>query len=396
MTPPDRKILIAAEIAPRRIGSYERSHFGVASELESRGWEVLSAFSGEISEPVRDHFRPREASLITGLGDASGWRSRRAWIELFHREQPDALWFHFFPTMGALAWQARRALTHAAIFETDHISRGPIRRAFLKELGHRARLAASAHWLDAHIAVSRFIADRMVTSDLIPRHKVRVIYNGIDLDAFLPAERPGGGDYLCTVCYMRPEKGVGVLLEALAILKRSGIEPRCLLVGDGPNLTEYRRIAEANGLSKVEFTGLRNDVPQLLRSSMLSVVPSIWSEAFSNAAAEAQALGVPVIASAIGGLQEVIEDGVSGLHVTPGDPAGLAGAIARLVGDPELRAAMGKAGRERVGRLFNLKDRISEMADFIEELASNPRHELRPEHSGPGDLAGIEGTLGLP
>ncbi len=364
-----RKIAILAQIAPRRVGSFERSHFGTVRALEGRGWDVVSAFSGAISGPVRDRFPSGGDRRVEGLGDADTRASRDRWLALLGSERPDLVWMHFFPTMGVFAHRIRRALPGSRIVQTDHISRLPAARGPFREVGHRARLALTSGWLDAHIAVSNFVAERLAVADRVPRGRIRVIHNGVDLDAFRPSAGDPAGDYLMMAGFMRPEKGAGVLLDALALLKAAGSEPRCLLAGDGPGLPGFRAFAGEAGLGKVEFLGPRDDVPDLLRGAMAAIVPSTWPEAFSYAAAEAQALGVPVVASAIGGLLEVVEDGVTGLHVAPGDPEALAAAIGRLLRDPGLGRSLGLAGRERAARLFDLRARIAETVAFFDEIA---------------------------
>lgn len=358
------KVVIASQIAPRRIGSYERAHFGVARELERGGCEVRSCFSGRISGTVMDHFGLEPGSVFDGLGDPAEPEARRRWLDLLSRENPDVLWLHFFPIYGRFVLSLRRRLPRATICQTDRISRGPVDRGPLKSALHRARVAIHAGTIDLHIAVSRYIADRLVVSDLVPPDRVVTVHNGVDLDLFRPADSPGR--HIASVAYMRAEKGVGVLLEALVELGRRGLHPPCKLVGDGPMLDEYRRYAGRAGLDRVEFTGLRDDVHEILRGAALTVVPSIWPEAFSNAAAESQACGVPVVASAVGGLPEVVEHGVTGLLVPPGRPEALTDAIESLLGDPGRLAAMGRAARQRAERLFGLRDKIDRTVRLLD------------------------------
>ena len=378
MNAPKKKLLVLSLIAPRQLASYERYHFGVARELKARGWEVLSAFSGPITDPVREAFGLDPSDYVVELGDARPGASEDAWIDLVRREQPTVVWLHFFTAWGSLARRIRRTLPRSWVVLTDHVSRGRVRRGWVKGLAHRVRGVLIRDWVDVHIAVSHFIADRLVHSDHVAAAKVRVITNGVDVTLFQVAPVAPEDGYFITICYLRPEKGVGVLLEALARLKRAGVEPRCLVVGDGPKLDEYRAFVRDTGLARVEVLGHRNDVPALLHEAMVSVVPSVWPEAFSFAAAEAQAAGVPVIASAIGGLKEVVADGVTGLLVPPNDPDALAAAIRRLVNERDRRIAMRSAGRERAERLFDLTAKVRETVELFEAIVTRDRRDGPP------------------
>lgn len=371
-----KKLVIVARIAPRQIGSFERYLFAVVRALEGRGWEVRSGFSGPIDESVRSHFGLEPAGLIGDLGAGVAGPSRAAWADLIRRERPGVVWSHFFGTMDRFARSVRRSAPRAWVVVTDHISRGRVERGLAREVAHRTRRVLARGWVDEYIAVSQFVADRLITSDRVDPARVRVIANAVDLDDFRPASAPTspGEGYLATVCYLRPEKGVQVLLRAMAILRHAGVAPRLLVVGDGPKLDEYREQARRDDLTNIEFLGHRNDVADLLRGATVAIIPSVWPEAFSFVAAEAQAAAVPVIASAIGGLTEVVADGATGLLVPPNDPEALAGALGRLAGDRALRAALGRAGRERAERMFDLAAKVEETVEFLEALqARGPR-----------------------
>ncbi len=232
------KIVIASDIAPRRISSFERFIFGCVDSLEGMGWEVRCLFSGPLADHVKAKFGVRDETIFDDLGRPDN-RSRRAiWFDRIRAERPDVIWNHFLPIVGPYALGQRRAAPKAVICQTDHISRGPLRRGFLKAILHRVRAAICDHCIDHHAAVSQFIANRLITSDGVPARKVQVDFNGVDLDVYQPSSPRG--PYLVQVCYMRPEKGVDVLLEALARLKREGMEPQCQIIGDGPCLGQYR------------------------------------------------------------------------------------------------------------------------------------------------------------
>lgn len=345
------QIVIAADLEPNKIGTLECTLFAVGRRLESRGCTVAYWFSGQVHEKVIEQFGLDRRSLKQNLGALSTSEARRRWLQEFRAARPDALWLNFFPHVGAFPYQLRRACPRTWICASDRVSRGSPRVHALKRMakGIRARLLDGC--IDRYLAVSKFIARRMREFDRIAPERIQVVYNGVDLDRFAPGQ--GVGRYISAVCYMRPEKGVGVLLDALKILKGRGAAPECRVVGIGPELERYRAFA-AEHVLPVRFLGLRDDVPSILRDAMVVVVPSLWAEACGNAALEGQAAGLPVIASAIGGLPEVIEPGVTGLLFPPGDASALADAIAELIDDPDRRRAMGQAGRRRIEQKFGM------------------------------------------
>jgi glycosyltransferase involved in cell wall biosynthesis len=357
------KAVIAADLAPVKVGSLEHALFTVARLLRDRGLDVQTWFGGSMAADVCDHFGLRPGQAVTDLGPLADPQARARWLERFRREQPDIIWLHFFPPTGFIHWQIARACPGAAICEHDRISRGYPPCHPFKAVLRRLRSAIFRRYIGHYLAVSQFIGRRLCDVDHVPSDQISVVYNGIDLDRFTPSET--SGSYLAAICSMRPEKGVAVLLQALALLKAGHFEPECRLVGAGPELPAYQAFADAHGLRKVSFLGLRNDVPEILRGAMLTVVPSVWPEAFGWAAAESQAAGVPVIASRIGGLPEVVEDGVTGVLVPPGEAVPLAEAIATMAADPVRRRAMGQAARLRVLDRFNLRTIAPEVVRLL-------------------------------
>ena len=357
------RALIAADLAPIKIGSLEHQIFTVARLLEDAGIEVTTSFAGNISEGVRDHFGLTGRRLYSEVGSLSGRAGRRAWLEHLATEQADILWLHFFPPPGRFSRQIRRACPRRQICFSDHVSRGYDSRGPLKEALCRLRAATFSRYVDCYIAVSEFVAQRLKVNDFVPADRVRVVYNGVDLERFSPVARSGSN--VVAICNMIPQKGVPVLLNALALLKGRWTEPACQLVGVGPHLDEYRTFARAKGLERVEFLGARDDVPEILRNAQVTIVPSVWEEAFGLAAAESSASGVPVIASNVGALPEVVDVGITGLLVPPQDSKELADAILTVTTNPQKRHAMGQAAREKAERHFDSRKQCQSIADIL-------------------------------
>ena len=155
-----------------------------------------------------------------------------------------------------------------------------------------------------------------------------------------------------TVGRLQAPKDALTLLRGLAKLPRGTYE--AVIVGDGPDRPELASEARRLGLeSVVQLAGERNDVPELLAASDIFVLSS-RSEGLPLSILEAMAAGLPVVATTVGGVPELVLEGETGLLVPPGDPQALAGAIERLLDDSTLRGRLGAAGRIRVEERFDL------------------------------------------
>jgi len=196
--------------------------------------------------------------------------------------------------------------------------------------------------------------------------KLVVIYNGVDPERFLkPHERKSGSKTVVTyVGRLAPPKDLITLLKAVKLL--SGVE--VLIVGDGELRDKVEKYVFENGLSeKVLLLGEREDVPEILSNSDIFVLPSRW-EGLPFTIIEAMMAGLPVVASKVGGVPELVDDGITGFLVPPGDHLSLAQAIRKLVDDKNLREKMGKLGREKALKLFTVERMLEETARVYEEV----------------------------
>ena len=182
--------------------------------------------------------------------------------------------------------------------------------------------------------------------------KLRVVHCGVDMSQFEFSEKPAAGKNLLFVGRLAAAKGLPVLLEAMRELP----EATLTLAGDGPDRGLLERMARELGMeSRVRFLGYQTpqQVRELLNFSDLFVMSS-FAEGVPVVLMEAMACGLPVVATRIAGIPELVIDGENGLLVTPGDVKVTAEAIARLLADAEMRKRMGAAGRKMVEREFNL------------------------------------------
>ncbi len=211
---------------------------------------------------------------------------------------------------------------------------------------------------------------------------VTVVPYGIDMERFTP--RPtGSSDHVTvgTVSRLSSEKGVRYLIEAFGQLReRYGGSVSLRIAGDGPERPRLESaIRRMNLESSVELPGWleHTDVPAFLNQLDVFVMPSIW-EGFGVAAAEASASGLPVVATNVYGIPDVVRDGETGLLVPPKDPGALAKAIGRLVEDALLRRKLGAAGRTYVANHYDWTENARQMASIYERmLAGRPARQSR-------------------
>lgn len=236
---------------------------------------------------------------------------------------------------------------------------------------------ATNRHVDAYIAVSQAVADGLSRRGVEPR-LVSVIPNGVDVVALadsasgpLPTDMPiGAGPLVLCVARLEPVKGVEHFVRAAALLANMHPDARFAVAGAGARESHLREIAVASRLqSRFAFLGRVSPIEPLLAAASIIVLPSL-SEAFGLVALEAGALERPVVASAVGGLREVVDNGETGILVPPADPVALAGAIGTLLHDPERAKAMGLAACTRVEERFTLERMTAAYLDLYTRILS--------------------------
>ena len=243
----------------------------------------------------------------------------------------------------------------------------------------------TAHLVAQWIAVSEATRNDLVDYYGVPAHKVEVVRNGVDLRDLRPQrlrsstrqELGVAPDALVIVQIgrMAAEKGHRFLLEAVSLMTSSFPNLVCLLAGDGPERPRLeRQIRELGIEDRVKLLGFRSDVADLLDSSDIYVLPSL-SEALPIGLLEAMALNRPVVASAVNGVPEVLEDGVSGRTVPPRDVGALVDALSQLASNPEERGLMAHAAKQTVVDHFTAERTASRVAELYR------RHLMPPSKS---------------
>jgi len=227
--------------------------------------------------------------------------------------------------------------------------------------------------VDRYVTVSRAVAARMREVFHVPAARIDVVHNGVDAGRFDVATDPALRRTLCadpgrpivmTLARLSVQKGHDTLLDAASRVPGAVF----VLVGDGPLRGSLERQArERNVADRVLFLGHRGDVAELLACCDLFVLPSLF-EGLPLAVLEAMAAGKPVIASGIGGTDEALVHGESGLLVPPADPVALASAIRSLLTDPVRARLLANAGRERAVRRFSSRAMIDGVCRSYERV----------------------------
>jgi len=231
---------------------------------------------------------------------------------------------------------------------------------------------------DTIVVNTRFARDRVAALGC-PQEKIVLIPLGIDLSVFpfRTAQGPSDGGIVATVARLVPKKGIGVALQAMAGVLRSHRGWQYHIIGDGPLREELARQAADLGISHdVVFWGWQDRLATIahLQAAQIFVLPSVMSangdvETQGLVVQEAQALGLPVIVTAVGGLAEGVEAGASGFIVPPGDPTALADRLSFLMDHRGLWPEMGRRGRVLVEERYSLERYAAALDELYHRLA---------------------------
>jgi len=367
-------IRVALCITDLDVGGAERCLTQLATRLDRARFEpVVYCLAPEPADAERSCLGPLSETGVPvhSLGGRSRWQL--FWVVL------------------RLAWLMRRhqpQLVQTMLFHANIVGTVAARLARVPKVVAGLRVAErGADWhvrwesrlrqrVDRHVCVSRDVADFGWSEMRIPREKLVVIPNGVDLARFPvpePAKLTSLGIWaerrvVTFVGRLERQKGLRWLLEsAPEWLERL---PDCdlLLVGRGPLEPELRRLAEKLGISRrVHFAGWRPDVPEILAVSELLVLPSEW-EGMPNVVLEAMASRLPVVASEVEGVRELLGETSDIQTVRFGDRKALAERLVRLLSDPQLAAEVGAANRRRAEEQFSIERMVAAYEDLWESL----------------------------
>ncbi len=321
------------------------------------------------------------AQKVFPVSIGEGWHPSRDWNIILHlrriiRDEKIDLVHTHGVRAGILGQMAALAAGNPPVVATIHNSQKPRERFFIffrLVQGFLNRIAAN------HIiTVSKALKDEVRSYQWTPAHKITVIYNGINPDDYkcqplLPFSAlglTGGLPVVGTVARLEPKKGIRYLIEAVPWIERQYGPVNCVIIGDGPERNALEELVRRMKLTeRIKFLGFQKDIPRLIQLFDVVAVPSI-QEGLSIFCLEALASARPVVASAVGGIPEIIKDGRTGILVPPADPEALAHGVLTLLRDRELAQKLATEGRQLVSREFSQYQMLRKTEEIYKKVLS--------------------------
>ncbi|WP_157108677.1 glycosyltransferase [Aldersonia kunmingensis] len=368
-----RRLRVLYLVPDLRVGGAERHVTTLMPGLDPDRFEPSVLCIGREGELFGALTEAGVPALALGRTKRQAIATLRELVGQLRRIRPDVVIVRGYNAEGLGRIAARIAgVPHTVVWVHncgDAEPRGRIRRLTDRVLDR----VTSAYFGVAQAQIDYLIDDLGYSPD-----KVHIIHNGIDPTGFAPSDDRnavralgiGTEPVVGILAALRPEKDHLGLLQAARIVVDARPEVKFLFVGDGPMRSELERETVALGLeSNIVFTGSRSDVPEVLRALDVFVLASYSVECFPMALLEAMAAGRPAVCTAVGGVPELLADGVTGHLVPPRDPQALAAAITAILADPVAAQRMGSAARERVEAGFTLTRAITETEQALLDLA---------------------------
>jgi glycosyltransferase involved in cell wall biosynthesis len=342
--------------------------------LQQRNWQNDVLVWGRPG-PIREKYRAFGLEpMFMGCGPNQFFRMGRLLLKQLRRGDYDVLHVYGFRS-NFVARNLGRALRRGVLLSGLRSEKVSDRSSAWQEMILKFADLATFWMCDGYVSNSYFAAERLIKYGF-PRHKMYVVHSGLQEEPFVEArsrihrcreltETSGRRPTVITcVAHLKTVKNHRLLLEAAHRLAETRNDFLVCLVGAGPRQAYISRLVRRYGLQdKIIMTGVRRDIPRILGLSDIFVLQSRW-EGLPVSILEAMASGLPVVATRVGGIAELVADGRTGLLVPSGDVAALTSALARLLDDPDLRLRMGRAGHRRFRDHFEQQIMIDRM-DFL-------------------------------
>jgi glycosyltransferase involved in cell wall biosynthesis len=376
------KILMMISGSIRGENGYDNVYLRLTRELRKAGHHICFYVYDAPPADILDKFTCEGASFVVrGLGRSLRLKSKLEvlldCLELTIRARPNLLVGQYSTCGNAVAVIGKIfkipsvKIVHAASTQMLVGGNGSSIR-FSHRLKHRLILRMATRV----VAVSNAVANDLIENYALPPNRLLILKNGIDPDDYKPSELskalrdalaiPRNAPVILTVAALNPVKGHETLIKALSMPALSNVH--LLLAGSGPLEKTCKALAARLDLThRIYFLGQRKDIPDLLAASDISVLPSL-SDAFPLYILESMSARLPVIASSVDGIPEIVENGKTGILVPPGDVEALENAISTLIDNPQRAKQMGRAGQKKLLEQFSLSARIAREIELYESL----------------------------
>jgi glycosyltransferase involved in cell wall biosynthesis len=360
-------------VEPRRIGGTETFARELSRQLDQSGWKSVLCFLSEPSEEVRRFLdAPNVSFEVYGNASDSGLKIGQNLAAITRKHNPEILHLHYVGFVNLYSWIAR-AQSVKQVFFTDHHSRPSGYAVTRAPLWKRAIGRVVNNPLTKVICVSNYGHKCMSSFGLLPQDRFQMIYNGVDLSR-VKADPQRGLDFrrrhsipndrsiVTQVSWIIPEKGIIDFLETARLVTRQNRNVQFVIVGEGAYREEYMKRAVDMGIAdRVTWTGMIEDPfgEGVFEAADVVCQFSRWEEVFGWMIAEAMAHSKPIVATRVGGIPELVQEGESGYLVDREDTKSMSSKVLALLNDEVLRKRMGRVGQNIVQEKFNLRTNVA-------------------------------------
>lgn len=356
------------------VGGAEKTLYTLATLLDPRRHEVCGVVSLKPEGPYARKLKMQGRRVESlDLDRAPRFSDAARLAEIISRERPDVVHAIMYQAIQLCRLAKPKATAPFKLVSSPRVHYRT--RSLWTLLVDRALKGRDDLLISESDASRSFLLSRLGYAP----SKVRTIRNGVDLAGWPVSKvdrqkkrlelRLGASDVLVgAVGRLDRQKGFSVLVHAMARLKKSGL--RCVILGEGPERPRLEALIREHHLEgSVWLPGERGDVSAWLSAFDIACLPSMW-EGLPNTLLEEMALGLPVVASAVDGVPEVVENGRNGVLVPPADAPALAKALGALAGDPERRAALGAAAHATIAEKFTIRRMLDEYQQAYSDVCS--------------------------
>ena len=368
------RVLFWTDGFPPRLGGIETQSFVFIKAMQQRGHEYrVVAQQDHPSWKLEEHYqdipvRRFDFNAVLKKQELKTVVSVKNYIEQVIKEfQPDVIHLNTVTRGSSFIFLLLRQMFTMPVVATIHSPdyQGSI-GSHVKQICSRVeRICSVSDWVLC--AMEEFFPEY--------KDKFQLIYNGLKMPKIAPLPLPFDPPTILLLGRLSYEKGFDTAIKAFSLLKKTGIQARLLIAGSGaerPFLEHLVNVLELTDV--VQFTGelTREEVTGTMNKATLFLVPSHF-ESFGLVALEAMQMQRPVIASAVGGLSEIVSDQETGLLVPPEDPEALCNAMQHLLDNPGIAITMGIKGRQRAIEKFTLEQNVLQYENLYKELIQSPK-----------------------